>query len=359
MIRFGLRGIARVSNDLIYKIMKNRPYSSLHDFLSKVKTNKLQATNLIKSGALDCFGPRAQVMKEYIKEISGAKKRITLQNMRMLIEFELIPEEFDFSRRVFNYNKYLKKSKKDNYFEMDNIAFNFFEKNFDIDILEPSNSESGFKVSCAKWDLLYKKEMNRFKPYMKEHQEELLEAVNDRLIKDMWDKYCEGNISYWEMKSICCYIHEHELKDLEVEKYGIDRFGELPDEPVIEKIIKIKGHQVPIYKINRIIGTVLDKDKMKSTVTILTTDGVVEVKIYGAFANYDRQISEVGADGKKHVIRKSEFQRGNKIIVTGIKTGEDSFRCKKYKNTPYHLVDTVKKIEGNKILIDNRNDGDI
>ena len=82
-------------------------------------------------------------------------------------------------------------------------------------------------------------------------------------------------------------------------------------------------------------------------VTLLTTDGVVTVKIFGdAFTHYDRQISEKGADGVKHVIEKSWLARGNKIIVTGIKRDEN-FICKKYKSTPHHLVELIENIDEN------------
>ena len=67
-------------------------------------------------------------------------------------------------------------------------------------------------------------------------------------------------------------------------------------------------------------------------------------KIFGdVFNHYDRQISERGADGKKHVIQKSFFSRGNKIIVTGMRR-ENMFIAKKYKNTPYHLVELITEI---------------
>ena len=92
------------------------------------------------------------------------------------------------------------------------------------------------------------------------------------------------------------------------------------------------------------MGTVLDKDKAKKTVTLLTKSGVVTVKIYGqVFTHYDKQLSERGADGKKKVIEKSWFQRGNKIVVTGIRR-EDSFLAKKYSRTPYHLVELITHI---------------
>ena len=72
---------------------------------------------------------------------------------------------------------------------------------------------------------------------------------------------------------------------------------------------------------------------------------VVTVKIYGGvFSNYDKQISVRGPDGKKHVIEKSWFSRGNKIIVTGIRQ-ENAFIAKKYSKTPYHLVELITDIK--------------
>ena len=175
------------------------------------------------------------------------------------------------------------------------------------------------------------------------------------MISDVWNKYCLGSISKWEMEALSCYIHEHELAHIDYDEHGWDRFCDLGENPVIERYLPIKGKQVPIFKLNRIVGTVLDRDKSKKTVTLLTTDGVVLVKIYGVFQQYDKQISERGADGKKHVIRKSEFSRGNKIIVTGIRDGQD-FRAKKYKNTKFHLVETIVEVNGNDVVINNRND---
>ena len=92
------------------------------------------------------------------------------------------------------------------------------------------------------------------------------------------------------------------------------------------------------------MGTVLDKDKAKKTVTLLTKNGVVTVKIFGqVFSHYDKQLSERGADGKKHVIEKSWFSRGNKVVISGIRR-EDSFIAKKYAKTPWHLCELITEI---------------
>lgn len=345
LIRYGLRGITKVGDDIVKQIIENRPYTSIPDFLSKVKINKPQMVNLIKCGAFDSFGQREQVMHEYINLISDAKKRITLQNMKMLIDFGLIPNEYDFVCRVFNFNKYLKTFKADDLFLLDNIAMAFFDKNFSIDkLVEDVRAESGFGIKQATWKKIYDGVMDRIRPYVKENNQKLLTSVNTRLTEDVWNKYCLGNMSKWEMDSVSCYFHEHELARVDNAYYGFSNFFDLPEEPEIERVFEIKGKRVPIFKIHRIYGTVLDRDKMKKLVTLLTPEGVVTVKIFGEVFNiYDRQISEKGVDGKKHVKEKSTFARGNKIVVCGIRDG-DSFRAKKYKATPYHLCELIEEV---------------
>lgn len=344
-IRYGLSGITKVGEELVKAIIDNRPYSSVEDLTKKVKINKVQVINLIKSGAFDSFGERTEIMRRYINEISDTKKRITLQNMKMLIDFGLIPDKFDLQKRVFNFNKYIKKMKLDGtYYGLDNIALAFFDKNFCIDNLVPTDeTESGFKIKQTTWDSIYKKQMDTIRPWVKNNNAELLEKVNNRLTADTWNKYCIGTISKWEMDSINCYINPHEIdSSMEHRIAGFSRWDLLDKEPQIDIVIRSKaGEPIPLYKISRIVGTVIDKDKNKRTVTLLTPHGVAAVKLFGPmFANYDRQISERGADGKKHIIERSWFQRGNKIIVSGIRR-EDNFIAKKYSRTPWHLVELV------------------
>ena len=361
IIRYGISGITRVGEELVKTIIANRPYNSIENFLSKVKVNKVQMINLIKSGAFDSFGNRVDIMHQYVNMISDTKKRITLQNMKMLIEFGLIPDKYDLQRRVYGFNKYIKRFKSDAvpYYGLDNIAYKFLETYFDVDQLVPEQcTESGFKIKQSTWDTIYKKQMDIIRPYVKEHQQELLEAVNNRLTKDVWEKYCLGDLSKWEMDSVSFYSHEHELAKADLSLYMIEDFFEMSEQPEVERIIPIKGKQVPIFRLRRIAGTVLDRDKAKKTVQLLTPTGVVSVKIYGAFEAYDRQISVKGPDGKKHIIEKSMFTRGNKIIVTGIRQ-EDSFIAKVYQRTPWHRVEQIIGLNGDRLIIKaDRSEGD-
>lgn len=353
LIRYGLSGISRIGKELVQTILENKPYKSMEDFLAKVKVTKPQMVNLIKSGAFDQLcGDRIEAMNIYIRKISEPKKRITLQNMAMLIKFNLLPDYLEFEQRVFNFNKYLKKMKLDNYYGLDNIAYSFFEANYDIDMLRATdNTESGFAILQTTWDNIYQTAMDKVRNYIKPNQEKVLLELNECLFQEQWNKYAEGSISKWEMDSVSYYSHEHELSKMNDYYNGISNFFNLSEEPAIDTIIPIKGKQVPLFKIYRIAGTVLDRDKSKKTVTLLTKEGVVTTKIFGqVFSYYDKQLSEKGPDGKKHVVEKSWLSRGNKIVVTGIRRG-DQFVAKKYKKTPYHLVEIIDDIDDNGILI--------
>ena len=261
-----------------------------------------------------------------------------------------IEDEYDLQRRVYNFNKYLKKFKWNDCYLIDEIALNFYEKHFDMDKLIP-HDETPFRIKQVSWDNIYQHHMDIIRPWVKKNAADLLVKVNDRLIGDTWSKYCLGSLSKWEMDAVSFYSHEHELAHIKTRPYDITNFSDIPENPVVERVLPIKGKQIPIMKIFRIAGTVLDRDKAKKTVTLLTTDGVVTVKVFGqVFAHYDKQISEKGADGKKHVIEKSWLSRGNKIIVTGIKQS-DGFLAKKYNKTPYHLVELITDVKEDGTLV--------
>ncbi len=345
-IRYGFRGITRISEELIKTIINNRPYESFDDFCARVKMNKPQTVNLIKAGAFDTFEDRIELMTRYIDSIADKKNAINLRNLQMLITNNMLPDKFEEQIRYFNFNKYLKKLKMTDFYALDNIAMNAIDKYCDIDVLVPSDeSESGFLLPIKEWDKIWKKQQNILRPYIKAHEKEYIEQVNKKAFDEMWNKYATGNISKWEMDAISYYYHPHELKNVNHRLYQFRDFNKLSDNPEVEEMLMIKGKQIPLFRISRIAGTILDKDKNKKTLTLLTTTGVVNVKIFGdVFTHYDRQISEVGEDGKKHVIEKSFLARGNKIIVCGIRR-DNMFIAKKYKRTPYHLVELITSID--------------
>lgn len=348
-ILFGLKGITRVGDPFINTVFAQRPYKNLEDLLKRAKPTKLQAVNLIKSGALDCFGNRIDIMRQYISIASEPKKRLTLQNMQMLVNQGLLPQELDFQSRIFMFTKYIRKMKNGAYYKLDDVAFSFYEEHFDIDNII---AEKGIEQKV--WDKIYSSEMDKVRTYIKENQTVLLAQINQNLFDELWDKYCSGSISTWEMDSLSCYIDRHELDGIDISGHNITSFSDVPTPSRIARYLTIRGKVVPIYELSRIIGTVLDKNKNHQSITLLTTDGVVNVKLYGVFAHYDRQLSAPKGDGTKTITRRSEFTRGNIVIVTGVKDGESEFRGKTYARTPYHTVETAFINEEGKIEIDNR-----
>ena len=341
-IIYGIKGINKIGDNLVKEIISNRPYASLNDFIHKVKINKPQMISLIKSGALDNFGEsREDVMFKYIDSIVERKERLTLQNMNMLIEKEMIPEELSQEVKTYNFNKYLKKHKVDDNYLLDEIAYPYYANNFDLDNLWYDNN---YYINQKVWDKIYTKAMDPVRNYINKNKKEMLETLNNKLFKELWDKYCLGSTSKWEMDSISFYYGTHELSDIDIYEYEINYYSSLSNTPEIDYIFKKDGKDIPIYKLYRIAGTVLDKNKNKNTVTLLTTDGVVNVKIYQAqFAKYNKQISMKMPDGKKKVLEKSWFSRGNKLIFTGIRR-DDMFIPKKYKNTKYSVIELITNI---------------
>ena len=335
-ILYGLRGITRLSTSTIKEIMEMRPFDSLEDFLERVKVNKIQMSNLIKCGAFDEMMqmPREEIMKKYIEMIADQKQRLTLQNMQMLINYNLIPPEMNFSKKVFLFNKFLKQQKKVEYYQLNEAAINFIADNFSVDILK-----NGTELSAAKWELIYQRAMDPMRMYIKAHKDEMLQALNDALYKEMYDKYALGSVSHWEMEAVSFYSHAHELAE---SQYLYDDFFKLPEEPEVDySFVGKDGNEVRIYTLRKIIGTVIDKSKMKNTVTLLTPSGVVNVKIYkNQYAGFDKQLSERGADGKKHVKEKSWFSRGSLLMVQGIRRGQD-FIPKKRKDSFYPIISKI------------------
>ena len=153
------------------------------------------------------------------------------------------------------------------------------------------------------------------------------------------------------MDSLSFYYHEHELSNINFDLYEIHDFEELPTSPVVAEYRTFRNKEIPRFALTRICGTVLDRDKNKHIVSLLTPTGVVQVKFYkGQFNFYDKQISEIDeVEGKKTVLEKSWFTRGNKLLVTGYRR-EDQFIPKKYKDSIYqHSLQLITDIKGDEL----------
>ena len=164
---------------------------------------------------------------------------------------------------------------------------------------------------------------------------------------DSWTKYALGTTSAWEMESLCFYHGDHELKDIDYIKYNLANFNDLVSNDIDYYFRK----KIPIYKLNRIIGTVLSKKDSRHMISLLTTDGVVSVKFSkDQYAKYKKQISQVQADGTKKIIEKSWFKRGTLLMLTGYRR-EDQFVVKTYANTGTHSIYKITNVVGPDMIL--------
>ena len=343
-IIYGLRGLVNVGNDIIEDIIKNRPYVSIKDFLNKVSANKKIMLSLIKAGAFDELMDRKLCMGWYLWKQCKPKSNITMSNMPGLIKYNILDEsteERQLARRVYEFNRYLKAQckYKENY-KVDERAINFLTEIGHDELIGEE-----FVVNAKSWDKIYQSYMNIFRNWIAANKENILSDLNTALFAEAWRNDAIGSYSAWEMESMSYYHHDHELINLNKAKYGISDFNDLPETPPIDRSFVKAGKTINMFKLTKIAGTCIAKNKDKGLVTLLTPTGVVTVKFRkDYFAMFDKQISVKNPDGTKSVVEKSWFNRGNMIMVQGVRMG-DMFIAKKYASSGGHHLYRILSID--------------
>ena len=354
-ILYGLKALSNINAETIDRIKAGRPYTGIKDFMNRCPLTKTAMINLIKAGAFDEveteLPSRKHIMAYYISKICEPKKRLTLQNWNGLVQHGLIPAELEMQIRIYNFTKYLKAyCKVGQYFQFNDICMQFLEK-FMPDILDQVQTINGvFCMNQKAWDKIYQSGMDPARDWLKANQEEILKKYNIMLFQEVWNKYAEGNDSHWEMESVCFYHSPHELKNIDVNKYDLSDFNNLESNE-IDYFFKRKGISIPIYKLHRIIGTVIAKNDNKHTVILLTTTGVVTVKFTREYYSiFKKQVSQIQPDGTKKVVEKSWFKRGTMLMITGFRR-DDMFVAKTYASTPTHQLYKITEIIGDEMKL--------
>lgn len=353
-IIFGLKGITGIGDDVAKDIIENRPYISFKDFLERMyKTKKLKKTHvlqLIKAGAFDEFDTRTNVMRDFLLNEMDKKEKLTLANFNMAIQLGVVPEEMGLYIELFNFRKWAIKqvherlaNPKDKILKLNVKHLDFYLTHFTNDTIVKQD-ESCFYIS----DNQFKKEYDKIFETVREwlQKEDVVREFNKRGFIKLWVENAKGSTSKWEMEAVSFYNGPHELDVVDYKKYGIDRLKDIPINPVVVGKNKWNGREYNKYKLHTIVGTVLDRDNVKHTVSLLTSDGVIICKYYsGQFSHYNRQVSKV-KNGKKIVLEKSWFTRGNLLMITGFRRGEQ-FVAKTYSDSPQRhttsLITEVRK----------------
>ena len=354
-ILYGLKALSNINAETIEKIKGGRPYAGIKDFMNKCPLTKTAMLNLIKAGAFDevetVLQNRKEIMVYYISQICEPKKRLTLQNFNGLIQHNLVPKELELQVRVYNFTKYLKgKKKSGEYFVLDDISIQFLEKFFPNVLNDVETINGAMCIKQTVWEKVYQSQMDAAREWLKIEQNNILKVYNKMLFMEVWDKYAKGTPSAWEMESLCFYHGDHELKNVNANKYNLADFNEMQSNE-IDYFINRKGNQIPIYKLYRIAGTVISKNDTRHTVSLLTTTGVVNVKFTkDYYAMFKRQISQIQPDGTKKVVEKSWFKRGTKLLITGYRR-DDQFVGKTYTSSQTHQLYKITDVIGEDIKL--------
>lgn len=339
-ILYALPSVTSVNPELASRIIAARPFTSLTDFVERIAPTKVQMINMIKAGCFDEFYPpetvRSYIMREYVTMISlqavSRKEKLTMANFEKIVAYDLLPSEFELSRRVWRYKKFMEehcydKEKKRYLLEASN-TLKFFHNYYMEGLVfgrDYNTIPNGYAVKKTAFDRMTRTLLERLKQWLgsPEACDLFYRAEVKQQFDSIWNKYCTGSVSKWEMQALHYYYHEHELAHVKRGFYHIVDFDSLPETPeVTNTAVGRDGREYLVYgNLVCICGTVINSDNNKHIVTILTDYGkVVDIKFPAPkYIHYNKVISEIDDKGVKHKIEGSWFDRGNLILVSGIR----------------------------------------
>lgn len=350
-IVFGFKGVSGIGDDYAAAIVANQPFKSFEDFTDRMgKSSNVIA--LIKAGAFDELDKRdrQKLMYDYIASTLTLKTKLSDRELLALKEYGLYPIEDEGYAQIFKLYRFKQAvlTKENVVIQNGKTASTWFyrlKENMNAYFLrvfgDKLRAEQDYTyidtdVIAVKRGSLEKVYKTLSKSLEKVYSDpETVRAYNHIKVTEEYNAKVQGSISSWEFDSLCYYYHEHELKNIDRSQYYISNFFDLPEKPEIAD----SNSKFTRYSLARICGTVLDRNKNKHIVTLLTPEGVVEVKFYkAAFLEYDKQIKN------EYATEQSWFKRGNKLIVTGLRRG-DKFIAKVYSNSVFkNMVQLITNI---------------
>ena len=348
-ILYGIKGISRVGEKIIQDIIMGRPYASLEDFVDRMIADekklisKDKVVNLIKAGAFDRIEkkPRGDILKKYIQIIADQKKRLTLQNFLMLIKKGMVPPDLSEEVKCYNFTKYIRKNRYNGYYKIDEVAEDYLLERFPANKIQTITDLNGtHKVVLESWwDNIYELFMNNVRSWIKQNHNTLLQGLNQDLYAEEFTKYGRGNILDWELQALNFFYSGHPLEHVEF-PIPITPLSMI-EEGKIDGHFMIQGKYIPKMTLYGIAGTVIDKDKVKSVVTLSTPEGVIDVKLYKQqFAKYAHE-SNLDEEDENYVPNEQNFlEKGTHLLLIGIKRG-DMFVPKVYKRTGYEAINKI------------------
>lgn len=410
-ILYGLEGINSISEEMVELIKANRPYISFMDFYNRVAIQKKKIDNeetgktinrcimsnkaiemLIKSGCFDKIEQgktREEILLQFCSIMANTKNKLTSTDISFMEDNNIIPLELSNELRIYNFSNFLRKempsykhetSKNMKWIKIqeDNAEDTEYDKEFFYEFFAEDMEEGrdyfvdnegvvnvliGTKRKGS-FESIVQDKLIKLTDYMK--TQEAIDEVNKIKINEFKIPLFKGGFNRWEMQSLSFYNKQHELENINCEKYDIVNFFNLAEESEIESwghFTVRKGEEVgkevtyPIYKLNIIAGTMLSKNNTKHIITLLTKEGVVNIKFQeGQYAFYNKKLSrelwnEKKEKNEKKTIEDTWFKRGNMLLIVGFRRGS-TFVAKRYAKTRYqHTVQLITDLKENGDLI--------
>ena len=339
-ILYSLQAINVVNPDLMDRIIKNRPYTSIDDFWDKVQPEKAQMIGLIKAGCFDKLynEPRSRIMHRFLnklaEELHPQKTVLTKAHMTKAIELGLNLEQYNIPIRIYKFKQYLVKHCKDpnssvrRFIFSDETCVKFFNT-YIKDKLKLNKDEYGFIdgnifIREAPFNKFVDQTLAELMAHLNSPEGlaeyHKLEVENE--INALEEKHASGTVAAWEMETMCFYHEQHELALLNEVLYNVKNFDMLPEYPVPRKVLNKSGEERDVYDLCAVTGTVIANNNTKHTVTVLTKYGVITLKLFSTlYTEYNQKISIMNPDKPKEkiVLDDSWFKRGKLIIAYGFR----------------------------------------
>lgn len=357
-IIYSLKAIRGVNEQVTNVILEKRPFDSFEDFIERAveATDVIKPTNvvqLIKAGVFSEFGNTREIMAKYIMSLISPKDKLNGQNLNRCINMGLFTEEWKDYVEIFNLRTTVNKQVHKKVTKPNDTLLRV--KPEQINVLT-NHLGSGIIVEYEGQDtIISKKELDKeYKTFIEpliEHMntEDFLKKYNQALFVEEWiERTKGGTVEKWAMDSLTYYPDKHELDSVVEARYNISNFFELDENPEPLGYSKWNGREFPYYQIGTIMGTVIDKNNTKHTVTLLTKEGVVICKLYaGLYAHYNKAIKSNGV-----TIEDSWFKRGNLLLVNGYRRGEQ-WVVKKSKQQEHSISLITDVQEGGVLSLQN------
>lgn len=351
-ILYSLRAINVVSEDLMAAIIANRPYTGIKQFFYSVRPTPLQMIGLIKAGCFDNLekmSRRAQLLQFLhllADEKYPLKDKLTIVQVKKAIELGWRPEWAENMVRMVKFQAYVAKNCLDlpnkrlvlsgKTYEFFKI---FFEKQLNLTKNEYSFLPDGtVAVKQTAFKRVYEKSVAPLVDFFNtdEGRRVFQELQQAEFINDLMARKCDGTPERWEFETMCFYGERHELAGVNRGKYNVGVFNQLPEQS--------DNKTRPVA----LVGVVADTNNTRHIVTLLTPDGIVDVKFFAsAYAQYNQRISVVDPTTKKKtVVDESWLKRGNRLIIYGVRS-ENMFRIRRDTSTGYaRMIGLIDNIGG-------------